>query len=165
MELFNPESGLIIWMLLVFGAVVFILGKFAWRPIVNAINKREEYIANAIKVADEANEKLARIDDEKTAILTQAREEYNAILKDVQVLKEKLIAEAKEQAQAEAEKMIEGARQTIIKEKEQALKDVRNQVAKLSVDIAGRVLRKNLESESAQKDLVDKILNEVATFN
>ncbi len=165
MELFNPESGLIIWMLLVFGTVVFILGKFAWRPIVNAINKREEYIANAIKVADEANEKLARIDDEKTAILTQAREEYNTILKDVQVLKEKLIADAKGQAQTEAEKIVENARQTIIKEKEQALKDVRNQVAKLSIDIAGKVLRKNLESEPAQKELVDKILDEVATLN
>ncbi len=165
MELFNPESGLILWMLLVFGTVVFILGKFAWRPIINAINKREEYIANAIKVADEANEKLARIDDEKTAILTKAREEYNAILKDVQVLKEKLIADAKEQARIQAEKIIEDARLTIAKEKEQALKDVRNQVAQLSVNIAGKVLRKNLETESAQKELVDKILDEVATLN
>ncbi len=165
MELFNPESGLIIWMLLVFGTVVFILGKFAWRPIVNAINKREEYIANAIKVADEANEKLARIDDEKQAILTQAREEYNAILKDVHTLKEKLIEEAKQQATREAEKIVEDARQTIVKEKEQAMKDVRNQVAELSVNIAGRVLRRNLEAEPAQKELVTKILDEIETLN
>lgn len=165
MELFNPETGLIIWMLIVFLSVLFVLGKYAWPAITGAIAKREQYIANAIRVADEANEKLERIKDERNEILGKAREEQNNILKEVQALKEQLIEEAKTKAKIEAEKMIEDARQSINAEKEQALKEVKNQVARLSVDIASRVLRKNLEGDEAQLELVNKIFDEVKILN
>jgi F-type H+-transporting ATPase subunit b len=165
MELFNPEKGLIIWMLVVFLSVLFILWKFAWPYITSAIAKREQYIANAVKVADEANEKLERIKEERNAILAKAREEQNNMLKEVQALREQIIEDAKTKAKAEAEKIMEEARQTIVSEKEQALKEVKNQVALLSVNIAGRVLRKNLEGDEAQLELVNKIFDEVKILN
>lgn len=165
MELFNPESGLIIWMLIVFVSVVVILGKFAWPFITEAIAKREKHIANAIRVADEAHEKFERIKEERTAIIAAAREEQNKILKEVNELREKLVEDAKTRAKEESDKMIEDARLTINAEKEKALKEVRDEVAVLSVEIASKVLRKNLETENAQLELVNKILDDVKTIN
>ncbi|MCK9311759.1 MAG: F0F1 ATP synthase subunit B [Bacteroidales bacterium] len=163
MELFTPESGLIFWMLIVFLTVLFVLWKFAWPSITKAIANREKYINDSVKAADEAFSKLETIKEERNAILTKAREEQNAQFKEVQVLKEKLIEDAKNEARAEADKLIADARKSILAEKEQALKEVRNQVALLSIGIAGRVLRKNLESDKSQMELVDQILDEMDT--
>jgi len=164
MELFTPESGLIFWMLLVFLTVLFVLGKFAWPVITKAISEREKYISNSVKAADEAFSKLESIKEERNVILAKAREDQNAILKEVQVLKEKLIEEAKNQARLEADKLIADARQSILAEKEQALKEVRNQVAMLSIGIAGKILRKNLETDASQLDLVNTIIDEMDTL-
>jgi F-type H+-transporting ATPase subunit b len=147
-------------MLLVFLVVLFILGKFAWPVITKAIANREKYISDSISVADEAHAKLEGIKAERNTILAQAREEQNVILKEVQLLKEKLIEDAKTQAHAEADKIIADARQSILAEKEQALKEIRNQVALLSIGIAGKVLRKNLESDASQTELVNTLLDE-----
>ncbi|MEN6363313.1 MAG: F0F1 ATP synthase subunit B [Bacteroidales bacterium] len=163
MELFTPESGLIFWMLIVFLTVLFVLWKFAWPSITKAIANREKYINDSVKAADEAFSKLETIKEERNAILAKAREEQNAQLKEVQVLKEKLIEDAKNEARAEADKLIADARKSILAEKEQALKEVRDQVALLSIGIAGRVLRKNLESDKSQMELVDQILDEMDT--
>lgn len=163
MELFTPESGLLFWMLLVFLVVVFVLGKFAWPFITNAIAEREKYINDSVKAADEAFSKLETVKDERTIILAKAREEQNALMKEVQVMKEKFIEGAKEQARAEADKIIANARVSIQAEKEQALKEVRNQVALLSLGIASKVLRKNLESDKSQIELVDTLLDEMDT--
>ncbi len=165
MELFNPASGLIFWMLIVFGTVLFILGKFAFPVIVKAIEKRENYISESLRKADEVNQQLRNIQEERTQVLKEAREEQNRILKEVQVLRDQLIDEAKIKAQAEADKIIVSARQSIELEKQQALKDVRNQVALLSVGIAGKVLRKNLETDTAQTELVSRILDDVTILN
>jgi ATP synthase, F0 subunit b len=164
MELFTPESGLIFWMMIVFLTVLFVLGKYAWPFITKAIATREKYINDSVKAADEAFSKLESIKEERNAILVQAREEQHALLKEVQVMKEKLIEDAKEQARAEADKIIEDARKNILAEKEQALKEVKNQVALLSIGIAGKVLRKNLESDKSQMELVDQLLNEMDTY-
>ncbi|MDD4921211.1 MAG: F0F1 ATP synthase subunit B [Bacteroidales bacterium] len=164
MELFTPETGLIFWMLLVFLTVLFVLGKFAWPVITKAIAEREKYINDSVKAADEAFSKLESIKEERNAILAKAREEQNTLLKEVQVLKEKLIEDAKNQARVEADKLIADARQSILAEKEQALKEVRNQVALLSIGIAGKVLRKNLESETSQMELVNQLLDEMDTL-
>lgn len=163
MELFTPESGLLFWMLLVFLVVVFVLGKFAWPFITNAIAEREKYINDSVKAADEAFSKLETVKEERTIILAKAREEQNALMKEVQVMKEKFIEDAKEQARAEADKIIANARVSIQAEKEQALKEVRNQVALLSLGIASKVLRKNLESDKSQIELVDTLLDEMDT--
>jgi F-type H+-transporting ATPase subunit b len=164
MELFTPESGLILWMLLVFLTVLFVLGKFAWPAITKAIADREKYINDSVKAADGVFFKLESIKEERNKILSEAREEQHLLLKEAQVLKEKLIEDAKSQARLEAEKLLEEARQGILSEKEQALKEVRNQVALLSIGIAGRVLRKNLESDTTQMELVNQILNEMDTL-
>jgi len=160
MGLFIPETGLICWMLLVFLVVLFILGKFAWPVITKAIANREKYISDSVLAADEAHAKLDGIKAERDTILAQAREEHNAILKEVQLLKDKLIEDAKTQARAEADKIIADARYSILAEKEQALREVRNQVALLSIGIAGKVLRKNLESDASQTELINKMLDE-----
>jgi F-type H+-transporting ATPase subunit b len=164
MGLFTPETGLIFWMLLVFLTVVFILGKFAWPVITKGIADREKHITDSVLAADEAYRKLESIKEERITILAEAREEQNAILKEVQVLREKLIEDAKTQAQVEAGKLVAEARLSIQAEKEQALKEVRNQVAILSIDIAGKLLRKNLETDSAQNELVNKMLDEADTM-
>lgn len=164
MELFSPESGLIFWMLLVFLTVLFVLGKFAWPVITKAVAEREKYINDSVTAADEAFSKLESIKEERNLILSKAREEQNILLKEVQVLKEKLIEDAKNQARIEADKVIADARQSILAEKEQALKEVRNQVTLLSIVIAGKVLRKNLESDTSQTELVNQILDEMDTL-
>lgn len=164
MELFTPESGLLFWMLLVFLVVLFILGKFAWPFITNAIADREKYINDSVKAADEAFSKLETVKEERTAILAKAREDQNALMKEVQIMKEKLIEEAKVQARAEADKIIADARMSILAEKELALKEVKNQVALLSIGIAGKVLRKNLETEKSQMELVDQLLGEMDAY-
>jgi len=164
MELFTPESGLIFWMLIVFLTVLFVLWKFAWPSITSAIASREKYINDSVKAADEAFSKLDSIKEERIAILAKAREEQNTLLKEVQVMKEKLIEDAKNQARIEADRLISDARHSILAEKEQALKEVRDQVALLSISIAGKVLRKDLESDSAQIALVNTILDEMDTL-
>jgi F-type H+-transporting ATPase subunit b len=164
MGLFTPDTGLIFWMLIVFLTVVGVLWKFAWPFITKAIADREQYITNSVKAADEAYQKLETIKEERTEILAEAREEQNEILKEVQALREKLIEDAKNQARVEADKLITEARLSIQTEKEQALKEVRNQVALLSVNIAGRLLRKNLEGDSAQIELVNKMLDDANTL-
>ena len=164
MELFTPESGLIFWMLIVFLTVLFVLWKFAWPSITSAIASREKYINDSVKAADEAFSKLDFIKEQRIAILAKAREEQNTLLKEVQVIKEKLIEDAKNQARIEADRLIADARHSILAEKEQALKEVRDQVALLSISIAGKVLRKDLESDSSQMALVNTILDEMDTL-
>ncbi len=164
MGLFTPDTGLLFWMLIVFLTVVGILWKFAWPFITKAIAEREQYITNSVKAAEEAYLKLETVKEERTAILAEARNEQHVALKEVQDLREKLIEEAKLQARAEADKLIADARLTIQSEKEQALKEVRNQVAMLSVSIAGKLLRKNLENDAAQIELVNNMLDEANTL-
>jgi len=164
MELFTPESGLIFWMLIVFLTVLFVLWKFAWPTITSAIASREKYINDSVKAADEAFSKLDFIKEQRIAILAKAREEQNTLLKEVQVMKDKLIEDAKKQARIEADRLIADARHSILAEKEQALKEVRDQVALLSISIAGKVLRKDLESDSSQMALVNTILDEMDTL-
>lgn len=160
MGLFTPDTGLLFWMSIVFLTVVGILWKFAWPFITKAIADRAQYITNSVKAADEAYQKLELVKDERTAILSQAREEQNLLLKEVQNLREKLIEEAKIQARMEADKIIAEARNSIQSEKEQALTEVRNQVALLSVSIAGKLLRKNLETDTTQIELINKMLDD-----
>jgi len=165
MELFNPEQGLIIWMMLVFLIVFGILGKFAFPAITKAIAKREQHISDSIRKADEVNAQLEHIKEERKAILAAAKEEQNNILKEVHLLKEKLIEEAKDQSKIAAAKIIEEAKATILQEKEKALKEIKNQVAIISVNIAGKVLRKNLEQEKAQLDYVNVLLDDIKVLN
>jgi len=161
MELVTPEIGLVFWTTLSFLILLFILGKFAWKPILGAINEREINIENALMRAEAAKEEMARLTSENESLLREARAERDIILQEARKLKDKIVGEAKEAAQQEGAKMIENARIEINMQKALAIADVKNQVASLSIEIAEKVLRKQFEDASKQDELVTELLKEV----
>ena len=161
MELVTPEIGLVFWTTLSFLILLFLLGKFAWKPILGAINEREINIENALMKAEAAKEEMARLTSENESLLREARAERDIILQEARKLKDKIVGEAKEAAQEEGAKMIEKARIEINMQKALAIADVKNQVASLSLEIAEKVLRKQFEDASKQDALVTELLKEV----
>ena len=161
MELVTPEIGLVFWTTISFLIFLFILGKFAWKPILAAINEREISIENALMKAEAAKEEMARLTSENESLLREARAERDIILQEARKLKDKIVGDAKEAAQEEGAKMIEKARLEINMQKALAIADVKNQVASLSLEIAEKVLRKQFEDASKQDELVTELLKEV----
>lgn len=159
MDLFNPESGLVIWMLFVFILLMFVLAKFAFPVISKAIGEREERINNAVKVAEEAEERLKQIDVERNKVLGEAHQQQSQMLEEIKRLKEKLVSEAREQARLEGERLRAETAAEIEAQKHQALKDIRQEVVRLSVEIAGRVLQENLSDDKSQMALVNKLID------
>jgi F-type H+-transporting ATPase subunit b len=160
MSLLTPDPGLLFWMLLSFGAVFFVLAKYGFPVIVKMVDDRKAFIDKSLEAAKAANDRLAGIKEEGDRILNQTREEEIRILKDANEMRNRIIGEAKEQAAIEAAKLIAEARTAIQKEKETAIRDIRNQVVTLSIDIAEKVLRRNLDDQAAQRELVDKLIEE-----
>jgi F-type H+-transporting ATPase subunit b len=161
MELVTPELGLVFWTTLSFLILLFLLGKFAWKPILSAINEREVNIENALMKAEAAKEEMARLTSENESLLRDARAERDVILQEARKLKDKIVSDAREAAQQEGAKMIENARLEINMQKALAIADVKNQVATLSLEIAEKVLRKQFEDASKQDALVTELLKEV----
>jgi F-type H+-transporting ATPase subunit b len=161
MDLLTPDFGLVFWMLLCFLVVLFILGKYGWPVIIQMINKRGDYIEESLKAANEANERLQNIKAEGEKVLTEAKNEHIKILKEATKIKEQLISDAKKQAEIEAQKVIDNAKKTIQQEKENAIKDIRTEVTELSVQMAEKVLRKELADEKSQVDMINKLLDEI----
>jgi len=153
--------GLFFWQLIILLIVIFILGKFAWKPIVNALEEREEGIKDALASAEKAKTEMARLTNENEQLLKQAREERDIILKEAKDLKDKIVAEAKVSAQTEGAKLIENAVREIEEQKLKALAEVKNQVSALSLDIARKVLTKEFEDQSKQEALVADLLKDV----
>lgn len=160
MELLTPGLGLIFWQVVIFSMLVLLLGKFAWRPILDSLRIREESIEEALRAADEAREEMSKLQSDNEKLLAKAREERDILLKDATKIAGELKEEAKEDAKKITAKMMEDARQGIESEKNAALKEVRNQVAELSVEIAEKLIRKSLGDEKSQKALVDEFLND-----
>ncbi len=161
MSLLTPDPGLLFWMLLCFLIVAFILGKWAWPAIVGMIEERGNYIEESLKKADEANAALAGIKAENERLAAEAKNERVEMLREASRLKEKIIEDAKTQATAEANKIIENAKESIQLEKDNAVKEIRSQVAELSVNIAERIIRGELKSNESQIDMINKLLDEV----
>jgi len=159
--LLKPELGLLFWMLFSFGIVFFILAKFGFPIIVKMVDERKAYIDKSLEAAKAANERLAGIQEESERILKQTRDEEVRILKKAQETRGKIIGEAKEQAAVEAGKLIVEAKKAIQKEKEMAIRDIQNRIADLSISIAEKVIRQNLDNTPAQYDLVNKLIEEV----
>ncbi len=155
------DYGLIFWMSLTFLTVLFILGKFAWKPIMKAIKERETSIENALKSAENAKAEMQNLKAENEKILHAARNERDMMIKDARDIRETMIAEAKEKAKSEGEKLIAIARENIQNEKMAAITDLKNQVAQLSIDIAEKILARELSSENKQKELLGDLLKEV----
>lgn len=161
-KLINDFSvGLFFWITLLFVILIFVLKKFAWKPILTAIEERENGIEEALLQAEKAREEMKSLKAENEQIMQQAREERDAMLKEAKAMKEREVEAAKEIAKIEADKIIEAARRTIESEKNLAIAEVKNQVASLSLEVAEKVLRDNLKSEDQQKNLVDKLINEI----
>lgn len=157
----TPDYGTIFWMLIIFGIVLFILKKFAWGPILKALKDREKSISDALNSAEKARKEVAGLKASNDQIIAEARKEKDIILKEARDIKDKIIAEAKVQANAEAQKGIEIARQQIIAEKDAAINDIKKQVAELSVMIAEKVIKKELENPKDQDILVKDLLKDL----
>jgi len=161
MELVTPEAGLLFWMLLSFTLVLIVLKKFAWKPILNALKEREDSIADALQSAEKAKEEMAKLKADNEVIIRQAKAEREKILQEAREIKMKIVEQAKEEASQEANKMIEMARVNIRNEEAQALDQIKAQVAELSVDIAGKILREKLADTTEQQKLVEKYLKDL----
>ncbi len=164
MDLVTPGIGLIFWTTLVFLILLFMLKKFAWKPIMQAVKKREENIENALYAAEKAREEMKSLEFNNEQLLKEAKIKRDQLLKEAREVKEELIAEAKEQAKEVAERIITNAKESIHFEKMAAITDLKNQLAQLSVEIAEKVLEKELEHKEKQKQLIDSLLDNV-NFN
>lgn len=153
--------GLFFWQILLFVLLVFLLRKFAWGPILKAVNDREEGIRTALKSADDARKEMQNLQADNEKLLKEARAERDAMLKEAREIKDKVIAEAKEQAQVEADKMIRQAQATIQSEKQAAVSQLKDQVAQLSIEIAEKVVKGELADKDKQLKLVQGMLNDV----
>lgn len=161
MDLISPDFGLIFWQTLIFLVVLFVLAKFAWKPILNGLNERESTIENALLSAERAKEEMAQLKADNDKLLAEARRERDTILKEANVASNKLIDEAKEQASAESARIVADAKVAIETEKKAALADVKQQVAQLSLEIAEKILRENLSNDKAQKEYVSRLVKDL----
>ena len=155
MELLTPGSGLIVWQLVIFIGLFLLLAKYAWSPILGSLKERETSIQQALDAAEKAKAEMASLKSDNDNLLKEARQERDKILKEAREAGNRLHDQAQADAKKTADKMIEDAKAIIQSEKNAALRDVREQVASFSLEIAEKLLKKNLSNDKAQKDLVD----------
>lgn len=163
MSLITPDFGLLFWMTIVFLVVLGILWKFGFPTIVKMVNERKEFIDESLRQAHSAREKMARIQEESEAILKEAREAKAQLVKEGSDAKNQIIADAQSAAREEGNRLIAEAKKNIDAEKAAAIREIRAQVAELSVKIAEKVVRQNIASDKQQMTLIDKLLDEVET--
>ena len=154
--------GLFIWQTVLFLTLLFLLRKYAWKPILGAVEEREEGIKSALEAADNAKKEMEALNADNERILREAKAERDAILKEAREIKDVIIAEAKAQATVEADKVLTSAREQINNEKLAAITELKNQVADLSIDIAEKILKAELKDNDRQKEMVNNALKEAA---
>jgi len=160
-KLINDFSfGLFIWQVLIFVGLIFLLKKFAWKPILDAVNEREDGIKNALQSAENARKEMQNLQADNQRVLQEARIERDTMLKEAREMKEKMVADAKNEAQAQGLLMIEQAKTAIEGEKNAALAELKSKVASLSLDIAEKLLREELSNKESQVKLVEKMLGD-----
>lgn len=160
MSLITPEIGLLFWMVIIFALVFFILAKFGFPVITNMVDKRNEHIESSLEAAHKAELKLEKLAQEQEQMIQQTRQEQGRIIKEAGETRDRIVAQAKEQAQQEASKIVSQARQQIATEKEEAIREIQGQVAALSVEVAEKIVRRDLSADSAQAALAQKLLDE-----
>lgn len=160
MSLLMPDSGLLFWMLVIFVVVLAVLAKWGFPVITSMVEKRKNYIDNSLSKARQADEKMAGIMKEQARIISEAREEQNRILKEAAEARNNIISQARDQARDEAAKLIAEAKVQIEAEKESALSQIRSQVALISVNVAEKVIRRELADDKAQEDLIGRMVDE-----
>lgn len=165
MSLLLPDSGLLFWMTLVFLVVFFILKRWGFPSIIKMVNERKEYIDESLAKAEEANLRLANIQKQGEELLMEAREKQAQILREASETRETIVGQAQEKAREESARILSEAKAEIESQKQAAIRDIRSQVAELSVQIAEKILHKELSGSAEQTQLIDSLLDEVASSN
>lgn len=165
MSLLLPDSGLLFWMTLVFLVVFFILKKWGFPSIIKMVNERKEYIDESLAKAEEANLRLANIQKQGEELLMEAREKQAQILREASETRDTIVGQAQEKAREESARILSEAKAEIESQKQAAIRDIRAQVAELSVQIAEKILHKELSTSAEQTQLIDSLLDEVASSN
>jgi F-type H+-transporting ATPase subunit b len=158
MELVTPEIGLIFWTTIVFSLLLIVLKKYAWKPILTAVDERNKSIEDALKAADKAKKEMLALNTDNERILMEAKKERDILLKEGREIKDNIIAEAKEKAKTEADKILITAKEQINNEKMKAITELKNQVAEMSIDIAEKILKSELSDKNKQKELIAESL-------
>lgn len=161
-SILTPDLGLLFWMLLAFLVVFFVLAKYGFPAIIGMVDERKKYIDESLRKAHEASERLANIKEEGEAILQEAREKQAQILKEASETRDSIIGNAQTKAREEGARLLSEAKTEIEAEKQNAIRDIRTQVAQLSVQIAEKVVRQQLSTDARQMDLINKLLDDVA---
>jgi F-type H+-transporting ATPase subunit b len=161
MELLTPGTGLIIWQAIVFLALFFLLAKFAWKPILSSLKERETSIQSALDAAERAKQEITLLKADNQKLLNEAREERERIMREAREAANRMKEEAQLEAKKSADKIIEDARAAIQIEKQAALKEVKVQVALFSLEIAEKLMKKNLADDKAQKELVNSYIKDL----
>jgi F-type H+-transporting ATPase subunit b len=162
MNLMLPDSGLLFWMTIIFAIVFFLLAKFGFPVITGMVEKRTRRIDEAIGAAREAEERLKGLSAEQERLIAEARAEQARILQETAAERDRMLVQAQEQAREEAGRIMEETKARIAEEKEAALRDVRREVARLSVAVAEKIIRKELSDDRSQMELIDRIIEETA---
>ncbi|MCB8964842.1 MAG: F0F1 ATP synthase subunit B [Bacteroidales bacterium] len=162
MGLVTPDYGLLFWMLLSFSILLFILKKFAWKPILLGLKNREDFIAKALKQAEEAKAELAKIQEKNLELAEKARIEREKDFQEAKAFREKLIDEAKEEARLEAQKMIDKSRELIRQERDAAKKELYQSVSALAINLSEKILRKQFADVDKQREYVDELIKEMS---
>ncbi len=161
MDLVTPGIGMIFWTTLFFLVLLLLLRKFAWPAILSAVHARNESIRKALKSAEKAREEMTKLQADNEKILAEAKAERDAMMKDARDVKDKIIAEAKDKASEEAEKLLKNARSAIRNEKDAAIAELKQQMAVLSVEIAEKILKHKLSGDKEQEALVGKLIDDI----
>jgi F-type H+-transporting ATPase subunit b len=161
MELLTPELGLFFWTAIAFIALLIILKKFAWAPILTSLGEREKGIAESISAAERVKNEMSQLKSENEKLMVQAREERSVMLKEAKEIKERMINEAKEQAKVEANKIIVDANIQIQIQKNAAMAEVKNEIGTLAVEVAGKILRKQLSAAEGQDAYMSMLSNDI----
>ena len=161
MDLLTPELGLFFWTLVAFLAVFFILRKFAWKPILTSLGEREKGIADSIATAERVKGEMSQLKAENEKLLAQAREERTAMLRDAKDMKDRIVNDAKEQAKEEANKIIIDAQQQIQQQKMAALTEVKNEIGTLALEVAEKILRKQLSAAEGQEAYMSMLADNI----
>ena len=165
MNLLLPDSGLLFWMTIIFAIVFFVLAKFGFPVITGMVEKRGKRISDSLEAARKAVEALEHLNQEQERHIAEARAEQARLKKEAAAERERMIAAAREQARVEAQKIMDEAKSRIEEEKESALRDMRREVALISMTIAEQVIRKEMSSDEAQQELVDRLVDEVSVMS
>ncbi|HCW08344.1 MAG TPA: F0F1 ATP synthase subunit B [Cytophagales bacterium] len=161
MEFLTPGTGLLFWQVIIFLALVFLLGKFAWKPILGSLKEREESIQKALDSAEKAKTEMAALKSDNEKLLKEAREERDKILRDARTAANQLHDEAQANAKKNADKIIADAKAIINSEKQAALSDVKAQVAQFSLEIAEKLIKKNLADDKSQRELTETLIKDL----